>query len=145
MPAKAVVTHLISKRIAVADLTAAAVTQSFNFGDTIPINAMVTGAWFDLVALFAGGGASSAVVDIGDGTDDDGYVDNEDVFTGADTGQRSTPTTPPALLDENGLDVANAAKVPTLEITSDVNVSALTTGSIIGYIRYDVIPGSSIA
>ena len=143
MSAKATVNHLISKSITVADLVTVATTQTFNFGDTIPINAMVTACWFDLTTVFAGGGASTAVINVGDGTDPDGYVDGEDVFTAADLGQRSVLAAAPALL-KWGIDVANAAKVPTLGITSDANVSALTTGSIKAYIAYTTIAGNSI-
>lgn len=143
MSSKVLTTHLIAKRVTVADLTASAVSEAFNFTDAIPKKAMVVGSWFRLDVVFAGGGASSAVVDVGDGTDPDGYVDNEDVFTGATLGQRTTPTTAPALLNENGLDIGGAARTPTVKITSDVDVDQLTTGEVTVFILYHRIPGNA--
>jgi len=140
------VPRLIKKQVTDTDLTASATSESFNFGSAIPAKAIVTAAWFDLDEVFAGGGASSAVVDVGDGTDADGYVDNEDVFTGATLGQRSTPTTAPVLLDSNGVDIAGGARTPAVLITSDVNVDTLTTGDLTAYILYSVAPlGSAIS
>lgn len=143
MSSKVLTTHLISKRVTVADLTTAGVSQSFDFSDAIPKKALVVAAWPRLDVVFAGGGASSAVVDVGDGTDVDGYVDNEDMFTGAALGQRTTPATAPALLDGNPVDIGATARTPTVAITSDVNVDTLTTGELSVFILYHRIPGGA--
>ena len=138
---------LIKKVITDTELVDAAVRQEFNFDDDIPAKAVVLSAWFDLAEVFNGGGASAATVEVGDGTDADGYVDGEDVFTGGTLGQRSTPVAAaPALLDGNGFDIADGARTPTVAITSDVNVSTLTQGELTAYILYCATPlGASIS
>ena len=136
--------RLISKAIGHADLTAAATSEAIAFDDDIPAKALVIGSWFDLETDFSGGSVSALVVDVGDGTDPDGYVDNEDVFTGAANGQRSTPTTAPALLNENGVDLDDAARTPEVLITSTGdNVANLTAGALTAYIAFVTTPAGS--
>ena len=130
---------LISQQVAFADLTAAATTESIAFSSKIPAKAVVLGSWFDVGDLFSGGGASSAVIDVGDGVDPDGYVDGENIFTGAATGQRSKLAAPAALLSGT-VDVADAERTPTVAITSDVNVDTLTAGDVTAYILYSAVP-----
>ena len=138
--------RLLALQITTTELTASANSQSINFATAIPAKAIVHGAWFDLDTVFSGGGAASCVIDVGDGTDADGYVDNEDVFTGATTGQRSTPTTAPALLDSNGVDIDDGARTPAVLITADVNVDTLTAGDVTAYILYTPSPlGATIS
>ena len=138
------VPFLIRQSITTADLTAGATSQAIPFGSAIPAKAIVTGAWFDLDTVFSGGGAAVATIDVGDGVDADGYVDNEDIFTGATTGQRTTPTTSPALLLGNGVDVADGARTPEVLITSDVNVDTLVAGELTAFIMYVAIPAGAV-
>ena len=128
--------------VAVADLTAAAGSQVFEFAANIPADAVVLGAWFQLNEVFAGGTISACTVDLGVKSGDaDGIIDAEDIFTAADTGHRTAFANTPALTAGSGLYVNAAAWTPQVTITATGdNVVDATTGSVDVYILYSAKP-----
>lgn len=139
---------LISKAVTHADFTAAALTEAIDFDDAIPAKAIVMGAWFDLDEVFAGTDLDAAVVDLGiKAGDEDGYVDAEDAFTGADLGQRTTLVNAPALFVNMPLDVDDAARTPQLTLTctttAATDLTDLTTGEVTFYILYVEVPNGT--
>lgn len=108
--------------VVVADLTASAVSQSFDIGAAMPAGAIIMGTWVDVATTFTGGGASTTTVDVGvkAGTLDL-LINGGDVFTA--TGRISTPI---------GAQPCGhyGAFTPTIKVISDVNVDTLTTGSL---------------
>ncbi len=76
-------TYTDSIRITHADLTAAAANETLNASFPIKAGQQVRAVAYKLHTAFSGGSLSSFVIDVGDGDDVDGYIDNVDVFTGA--------------------------------------------------------------
>jgi hypothetical protein len=145
MGARAVQTYYITKRVTTADLTVATTAYSIAFDDAIQPYDVVTGAHLDLETKFnwaaTGAGGSTCALDVGDGTDADGYIDNFAIGRAATAGVYSTPTTAPALL-ENSDDVnGSTAKTPTVKLTGSASLDGYTTGSVIVVLRVDRVPG----
>src|SRR5258708_521859 len=65
--------------------------QAINIGTALPANAVVVGHEVNIATLFSGGGATAVKLDVG-GTDVQGVVKQQDVFTGATTGKTSLRT-----------------------------------------------------
>lgn len=128
--------RLISKTVTTTELTASATSQEINFDSAVPANAMILSRGIHVTTVFSGGGASNCTADFGDGVDDDGYYDGEDIFTGAATGHIPVPTVPGALLADQACDVEDAARTPSVTVASDVNVDTLTAGSVTAYVLY---------
>jgi len=116
-----------------ADFTAVAVTQEINCTG-FPANVQVDFAYLELDTCFSGGGASSATIQIGDAGDPNGLMTAKSVFTGV-------PTTLPIFADgAERSPHAEAAFVPSVTLTSDVNVSTVTAGQCIVHIIYTEMP-----
>jgi hypothetical protein len=110
---------------ATVNVTAAATTQTINFGAALPAKSLIQGAWLETTTLFSGGGISACVLRIGDGTTDNKFSADVNVFTGGSTGAVQ-PATPPdwplAYL---------TAITPTAKLTSTTaNLSAATAGDV---------------
>lgn len=120
---------LLSTTIGHADLTASAVSQAINLGSALPTGAYVIGHTMTLTTAFSGGSAGSVTVDIG-GTDADAIVDGADVFTGA-----ASPKAGTAGINPTG---KFSGQQLTATFVSDVNVVALTAGSLTIDILYCV-------
>jgi hypothetical protein len=129
-------------RLTHVDLTAAALAQTFTFADLLkragdrgqpmPAWARVRDAVLVRAVDFAGGGAASATIDVGDAADPDELIAAASIFTGAKAGA--------AIAVANGAYVLGsfeAAYAPQLTITSDVNVDTLTEGALEVRIIYD--------
>jgi len=113
-----------SIRFTVADLTEAGTTQTLNLD--IKAGQQVRSVAYKLHTAFSGGSASSVTIDVGDGTDPDGYIDAESIFTG---GNAYGPSAADAELGIKGKVYAVNDQINFL-FTSDVNVNALTAGDI---------------
>jgi len=115
---------------ATVNVNAAATTQSINFGAALPAKSVILGAHLEVTTLFSGGGSSSAVIRIGDGSTDNKFSADVNVFTGQATGVRvaATPIAQPTPYI--------TAITPTAKITSDVNVATLTAGDVSAKILY---------
>lgn len=74
-------TYTDSIRITHADLTTAGTSQTLTLA--VKAGQQVRAVAYKLHTAFSGGSLSSFVIDVGDGDDVDGYIDNVDVFTGA--------------------------------------------------------------
>tara|TARA_R110002012_G_C11359806_1_gene580721 strand:+ start:118 stop:570 length:453 start_codon:yes stop_codon:yes gene_type:complete len=70
-----------SIRITHADLTAAATTQTIT--KTVKAGQQVRGVAFKVHTAFDGGATSALKLDVGDGVDADGYIDNEEIHADA--------------------------------------------------------------
>jgi hypothetical protein len=137
----------ISKTIVAADLTAAAVSEEIDFDDDIPDGAIVLARYIDVVEEFNDGIlviATAVAADFGDGVDDDGYFDGEDVFTASGTGLRVVPGTAGSLLTAQAADVASGARTPSITFVSDVTVDTLDTGELVAHVIYSAAPLSSV-
>jgi hypothetical protein len=126
--------RIITLNIVVADLTAAAVSQTINFGATIPDDSQILGASVILATPFTGGGAAACTVDLGDAGDTDAIHDGDDIFAAAVDGEASALT----------LGIAPNkyfASATTLQavVTSDVNVDQLTAGDCTIRVAYAVL------
>ena len=131
----------LKKAITTTDLTVAAVVQVITFDAAIPAAALQHGALLRLDTEFSGGGAAVAQFELGDETDDDGYVETEDIFTGAVAELKPKPTTIGAfLLGNSSFHVDVASRTPQITVTSDVNVNTLTAGGLTAWVFYSVSP-----
>jgi len=128
----------VTKAITTTDLTTIGVTQAIDFAAALPSDAVVIGGDINATAKFTGGGASSCEMDLGIKTiDADGVIDGLDVFTAI---VRSSLPRGVAVPTYQG------GQTPQLTVTSDVNVSTLTTGAAtctIYYINIDKIADPS--
>jgi hypothetical protein len=118
-------------KITHVDLTTAGVAQTIlwsalkltqRLAEVVPANAVIIDAELLLITEFSGGGAASVVLTMGDAAVPDELLTAVNVFTGAGTG----------LTKKNGaytLGSFEAAYVPQVTITSDVDVDLLTAGS----------------
>ena len=76
-------TYTDSIRITHEDLTTAGTSQTLNASFPVKAGQQVRAVAYKLHTAFSGGSLSAFVIDVGDGDDTDGYIDNVDVFTGA--------------------------------------------------------------
>jgi diadenosine tetraphosphatase ApaH/serine/threonine PP2A family protein phosphatase len=74
-------TYTDSIRITHEDLTTAGTGQTITLA--VKAGQQVRAVAYKLHTAFSGGSLSSFVIDVGDGADADGYIDNANVFTGA--------------------------------------------------------------
>jgi hypothetical protein len=121
-----------TKTITHADLTAAAVTETETL-DGFPTNVLVSHCWVELNTCFSGVLAALAL-EVGDTVDPNGLFTSTSVFTGAAT------TTPLFAAGAETTLRYEAAFTPTVTLTSDVNVVALTAGSFTIHIVYMTLP-----
>ena len=126
-------------QITTADLTAAATTDTVDFASTLPDGSLLMGISYDLIEVFAGGSVTACVVDLGDGTNADRFIDNVDIFTGATTGFAfETADTVGDGADTGGLPLQLTAATTfraTVTSTTD-DVDQLTTGILNIYLDY---------
>ena len=117
-------TYTDSIRFTTDDLTTAGTTQTLTLD--IKAGQQVRSVSYKLHTAFSGGSATSVTIDVGDGTDPDGYVDAESIFTGVNA------YGPSAADAELGIIGKTYAVDDTIDFlfTSDVNVNALTAGDI---------------
>lgn len=147
-PRHAALPTLLAVRVQHSDLEADDTEQTIDFSSQLPAKAIVIGSWFDLDTEFSGGSASASIVSIGPKVANfDGYVDAEDIFTGAPTGQRSTLVNASELLDKNGVDIADAARTMGVTIgTVSDTVANLDAGDLTAYVLYIPTPiGAAIS
>ena len=121
-------THILKVTLTTADLTTVGVNQEVAIPG-FPANSMPVAAWIELDTDFSGGGASAVTASIGDTGDTVELTGALNVFTGAGAGLKAGGGTYAPYTFE-------AAYVPVCSVTSDVNVSALTAGSMVVNIMY---------
>lgn len=126
---------VLRKTITHDDLTAAALTQLIALG-TLPTLARFRSGSVKLNTAFSGGSATAVTLSLG-GTDDDGLVASRDVFTGASTAETYTPLGVQAAA---ALAVQLGGQAIAAKFTSDVNVVALTAGSVTITLIFDPLP-----
>ena len=126
---------VIGITVGFADLTTAGTSQAVDISATVPANAVITDVWCDLDTVFAGGTISAMVVQLGDAGDPNGYMADTDVFTGATLGL----TYVAGAQTERGWKEAAHGLIATFTSTAG-NVDTSTTGSVIVYFRYWVMP-----
>ena len=126
-----------------ADFSAAATTKTLNL-ITLPAKTIILDVFAYLTTLFSGGSISACTIQVGDTSDPDGLIDDNDagvgmdVFTGASTGFRAT------LLTEKGDDfttffkayVASELIVQALATSTGDDLDAATAGEITFYLVY---------
>jgi hypothetical protein len=116
---------------ATVNVTAAATTQTINFGAALPAKSVILGTWLETTTLFSGGAISACVVRIGDGTTDNKFSADVNVFTGGSTGVVA-PASPPAWPL-----AYTSAITPTAKLTSTTaNLSAATAGDVTSKLLY---------
>ncbi len=104
-----------------AALTATATSQVIDTTIEIPKGCVALRSFIDSVTGFTGGGATTATVTLGDGTDPDRYnTTTPSIFATADTVDAGVVS---------GTAYHSAEKNLTLTVASDVNVGTLTAGS----------------
>tara|TARA_S200002703_G_scaffold89755_2_gene77400 strand:- start:248 stop:691 length:444 start_codon:yes stop_codon:yes gene_type:complete len=113
-------TYTDSIRITHADLTTASSSQTLTLA--VKAGQQVRAAAYKLHTAFSGGSLSSFVIDVGDGSDVDGYIDNADVFTGAGSFG-------PASIGRAGKVYASNDDID-IKFTGNANVNTATAGDI---------------
>jgi hypothetical protein len=136
--------HLYHLPFKYQDFAAAALTKELEVSTAypnrkFPANVIIRNHVFvDVLELFSGGSIDSCVLDAGNTGDDDGIVDNLDVFTGADTGMRYASNV-------TGTDLYGFQSALNLTITITCgtgNTNTLETGKGILYVITEAIPRS---
>jgi len=123
------------KTITHADLTALATSQLITLG-VLPSVARFRAGSIKLNTAFSGGSATEVKLSIG-GTDDDGLIAVRDIFTGASTAETFTPLGVQAAAC---LAAQLGGQTIAAKFTSDVNVEALTAGSVTITLIFDPLP-----
>jgi hypothetical protein len=139
-------------RLSHTDLTAAAATETILLSalrnahpneqaGLIPTNARLMYAYVNLIEVFAGGTAATAVLDLGDTAASTELIVAHNVFTGATLG----PGTTPGAFTLGGLeaDYVTAGAAVTCTITIDT-VDNLTTGEADICIVYQALTSDSL-
>lgn len=119
-----------------ADLTDADGEQALSIGAALPANAMILAVNVALTTPFAGGGATSVLLDIGTSGDADAIVANCDLFAAAINGMASS--LPAGIAPFKLFTAAGAQLLAT--IAADVNVAALNAGAATITILFTVVP-----
>lgn len=122
-----------------ADLDAAATSDTVTFSSVVPNGAILIGFAHNLRQVFAGGSVATCVLNLGDGSNPDRFIDNVNIFTGASTGfVAQTADAVGDGADSGGLPLAIAADLTLTATvtTSAANVTALTTGALDIYCYY---------
>jgi len=120
------------------DLTAAATTQTFTL--PVPAGGIVYDVGVYLETAFDGGSISSLKIDVGDGTDADGYIDNIEIAV--DGTEIIYTTSNGVLLKDAGASSVNLhqGKIYTTADTIDIlltgshNVDTLDAGKVIVFV-----------
>ncbi len=126
---------VVRKTITHADLVALATSEDIVLAVLPSLGRFRVGSC-KLNTAFSGGGATAVTVDVG-GTDADGLIDGRDIFTGASTAEQFSPA---GVLVAAGLSAQLGGQTITAKFTSDVNIIALTAGSITITLIFDPLP-----
>lgn len=115
------VVRFLNVTLTEASFTAGAVSEAVNVGSALPTGSEVMWAGVNVNTEFSGGGAGSAAIEIGTAGDADAFMATLSVFTGSGTGRRA---------GARGVGAEGSGTQVKATLTSDVNVSALTAGSV---------------
>jgi hypothetical protein len=124
---------MLAKTITHVDLTAASTTQTIEIG--VAPGRFMGGSKL-LTTQFTGGGAGSVLLDVG-GTDADGLVDADNVFSGT---AGSEDFAPAGVLVAAGYMPNVAGQTINAIFTADVNVVLLTAGSVTIRLYFAKVP-----
>lgn len=121
-----------------SDFTAASTTQVINI-QALPIGAMVKGCVAYPTATWGGGGLSTALINIGTdtGTNTNVFSQFDVVLPPASTSFQSLGSSPLPFVASQDLAATTNLGV---QLTCDVNVNTTTSGQIIIWFLYDVLP-----
>jgi len=130
----------VEATITYSDLTAAATTETVE-AISLPINSVVTQVAFVLDTEFDGGATSELTIQVGDGTDPNGYITAKSVH--ADATSVATGIVDGAYLNDgttnntvNGKQYAAADTLDVLFTATGANVSVLTAGQVRVIVSY---------
>ena len=122
-----------SRTVGIADLTAAAGNQSFDFAAALPADAWVLGSYIDVTEAFTDGAAGTFTADLGEsGGDTDALIDGADITTAI--AKVGTP------IGTLGTGFTYAGATLAIDIIGTVNVDTATAGALtvkVAYIRMD--------
>lgn len=123
-----------------ADLTAAATTQTIE-AISLPAYAIVKNVTYYLDQEFDGGATSELTIQIGDGTDPNGYIEAKSVH--ADASSVTSSLVDGAYLNDattdnvvNGKQYSSADTIDVLFTATGANVSVLTAGKLRVIVEY---------
>jgi hypothetical protein len=122
---------------AFGDLSAAALTQTLNFGPVTPGPTRLIGYSCDSLAVFSGGSIATATFKLGLSTDDDAIHTALDIFTGAASAPKHGT---PGVLGYTDAPFAAGVQFMGTFTTTTANVNAATAGAFVGSIH--LRPGS---
>ena len=126
----------VETEIKYSDISAAATTSNYE-AVQIPIYGIVKNVTYVLDTEFDGGATSELTIQIGDGTDPDGYIEAKSVH--ADATPVFTSVSDGAYLFDNvvnGFQYAAADSIDVLFTATGANTSALTAGSLRVIVEY---------
>jgi hypothetical protein len=126
----------VETEIKYSDISAAATTSNYE-AVQIPIYGIVKTVTYVLDTEFDGGATSELTIQIGDGTDPDGYIEAKSVH--ADATPVFTSISDGAYLFDNvvnGKQYAAADSIDVLFTATGANTSALTAGSLRVIVEY---------
>lgn len=126
-------THKAIISYALGDFSAAALTQTYNLGPTVPANAIVDNCAVKLVTVVAGGAIASATIQVGYTGTTNGFIAATSVFTGATAGAIAAAGAD--LASTPGKGFTAATQLVAVLTTTTGNVSAATGGEFHIYWR----------
>ncbi|MBT3271285.1 hypothetical protein HN371_29375 [Candidatus Poribacteria bacterium] len=148
---------VLAESFTAADFSAAANADTVGFAVSIPDQAVVQGAWFDLTTLWGNGATGSSLsnvhVDFGlSGAvtiDTDGFCNGYPIFSGVDAVGTKNPMSypvPQVLFSGGPVYVTSNAQLPIITISATgVNMSNVSNGGLRAYVMYIEQPvGSAI-
>lgn len=133
-------TMILKQIYTYSDFSVAAASKTVDFTPNIPPGAVVTDVWWTLDEVFAGGSCSAATLSIGPTANDDGFIVDTNVFTGASTGYQTSDVTARGdeLYDGELIQYFTTAATTlraSLEIVDDT-IDNLTSGQATFWVRY---------
>lgn len=126
-------THKAIISYAQGDFSAAALTQTYNLGPTVPVNCIVDNAALKIVAFVAGGAIASATLSVGYTGTVTGFLTAINVFTGGSLGALTTAGADLASTPGKGFTAATQLVAVLTTTTGNVNVA--TAGEVHIYWR----------
>lgn len=120
--------HVVSRAVGIADLTAGALNQSFDFSAALPDDAYVVGRYVDVTEAFTDGAAGTFTVDLGIS----GGV-TDDLINGGDITTAIAKIGVPDGTRPQGWYGADTIAV---DVIGTVNVDTATAGALVAYVAY---------
>jgi hypothetical protein len=123
--------HVAARAVGIADLTASALNQSFDFAAALPASAVVLGAYVDVTEAFTDGVAGTFTVDLGvSGGVTDALINGGDLTTGIAKIAAPLGATPTGWY---------SATTFAVDVIGTVNVDTATAGALNAKIAYFLV------